>query len=57
MTEKFNPAPKDKHAEDPKQAQKSDREMHDKLDKALKDIPSIRSRKQRPTGAVKTGCG
>jgi hypothetical protein len=23
MTEKFNPAPKDKHAEDPKQAQKS----------------------------------
>ena len=26
MTEKFNPAPKDKHAEDPKQAQKSDQE-------------------------------
>jgi hypothetical protein len=24
MAEKFNPAPKDKHAEDPKQAQKSD---------------------------------
>src|SRR6478736_2619019 len=35
MTEKFNPAPKDKHAEDPKQAQKSDKEMHDKLDKGL----------------------
>ena len=27
MTEKFDPAPKDKHAEDPKQAQKSDKEM------------------------------
>ena len=37
MTEKFNPAPKDKHAEDPKQAQKSDKEMHDKLDKGLED--------------------
>ena len=36
MTEKFNPAPKDKHAEDPKQAQKSDKEMHDKLDKGLR---------------------
>ena len=31
------PAPKDKHAEDPKQAQKSDKEMHDKLDKGLED--------------------
>jgi hypothetical protein len=37
MTEKFNPAPIDKHAEDPKQAQKSDKEMHDKLDKGLED--------------------
>ena len=37
MTEKFNPAPKDKHAEDPRQAQKSDKEMHDKLDKGLED--------------------
>jgi hypothetical protein len=37
MTEKFNPAPKDKYAEDPKQAQKSDKEMHDKLDKGLED--------------------
>ena len=35
MKEKFDPAPKDKHAEDPKQAQKSDKEMHDKLDKGL----------------------
>jgi hypothetical protein len=37
MTEKFNPAPKDRHAEDPKQARKSDKEMHDKLDKGLED--------------------
>ena len=37
MTEKFNPAAKDKHAEDPKQAQKSDKEMHDKLGKGLED--------------------
>jgi hypothetical protein len=37
MKEKFDPAPKDKHAEDPKQAQKSDKEMHDKLDKGLED--------------------
>ena len=35
MAEKFNPAPKDKHAEDPKQAQKSDKEIHDRLDKGL----------------------
>ena len=30
MTEKFNPVAKDKHAEDPKQAQKYNKEMHDK---------------------------
>jgi hypothetical protein len=35
MAEKFNPAPADKHAADPKQAQKSDKEMHEKLDKGL----------------------
>jgi hypothetical protein len=35
MAEKFNPAPKDKHAADPKKAQKADKEMHDKLDKGL----------------------
>jgi hypothetical protein len=29
------PAPKDKHAADPKQAQKADKEMHDKLNKGL----------------------
>jgi hypothetical protein len=35
MADKFDPAPNDKHAEDPKQAQKADKEMHDKLDKGL----------------------
>ena len=32
---KFNPAPPDKHADDPKQARKADKEMHDALDKGL----------------------
>ncbi|HEY8671801.1 MAG TPA: hypothetical protein VIL63_13230 [Terriglobales bacterium] len=35
MTEKFDPAPTDKHAADPKQAQKADKEMRSKLDKGL----------------------
>jgi hypothetical protein len=35
MAEKFNPAPQDKHAADPKKAQKADKEMHDKLDRGL----------------------
>jgi hypothetical protein len=37
MAEKFNPAPADKHAADPKQAQKADTDMHDKLHKGLED--------------------
>jgi hypothetical protein len=37
MAKKFDPAPVDKHAADPKQAQKADKEMHDKLDKGLED--------------------
>ena len=37
MAEKFNPAPADKHAADPKQAQKADKDMHDKLHKGLED--------------------
>jgi hypothetical protein len=32
---KFDPAPTDKHADDPKKARKADKEMHDKLDKGL----------------------
>ena len=35
LAEKFDPAPHDKHAEDPKEAMKADREMHEKLEKGL----------------------
>jgi hypothetical protein len=35
MAEKFNPAPIDKHAADPKQAQKADKDIHSKLEKGL----------------------
>jgi hypothetical protein len=35
MSEKFNPAPVDKHADSPKQAIKSDKKSHDDLEKGL----------------------
>jgi hypothetical protein len=35
MTKKFDPAPVDKHAADPKAARKADQETHDKLEKGL----------------------
>ena len=34
---KFNPAAHDKHAEDPREAQKADREIHEKLEAGLDD--------------------
>jgi hypothetical protein len=37
MNDKFNPAPDDKHAEDPKQAARKDGEADRKLEKDLKD--------------------
>jgi hypothetical protein len=37
MTKKFNPAPTDKHAADPKEAAKADKATHDELQKGLKD--------------------
>jgi hypothetical protein len=37
MAEKFDPAPRDKHAEDPREAMLADREMHEKLEKGLVD--------------------
>jgi hypothetical protein len=37
MAEKFNPAPHDKHAEDPREARRLDRETTAKLDTGLKD--------------------
>jgi len=35
LAEKFDPAPHDKHADDPQAAMKADREMHEKLEKGL----------------------
>ena len=35
MSEKFNPAPTDRHAADPKQAVKSDKKLQSELDKGL----------------------
>jgi hypothetical protein len=35
MAEKFDPAPHDKHADDPREAQAADREMHEKLEAGL----------------------
>jgi hypothetical protein len=35
MADKFDPAPTDKHAADPRQAQNADKATHDKLEKGL----------------------
>ena len=37
MAEKFNPAPHDKHAADPRQAALADQEIHAKLEAGLVD--------------------
>jgi hypothetical protein len=37
MAEKFNPAPHDKHAVDPREAAKADAEMHARLEAGLID--------------------
>ena len=37
MAEKFNPAAHDKHADDPRDAAKADRDMHGKLEAGLVD--------------------
>ena len=37
MAEKFNPAPHDKHADDPAEALKADRDTHKKLEEGLMD--------------------
>ena len=37
MTEKFNPAAHDKHAADPREAARADRETHEKLEAGLVD--------------------
>ncbi len=53
MAEKFDPAPHDKHAENPREAAKADRDMHHKLEAGLVgQFSGIRSRKRRAAGAV-----
>jgi hypothetical protein len=37
MANKFNPAPRDKHAEDPRKAIAADRDVHAKLEAGLMD--------------------
>src|SRR5438552_3127562 len=37
MAEKFNPAPHDKHADDPREREAADQEMHAKLEAGLID--------------------
>ena len=37
MSDKFNPAPLDKHAVDPKEAAKADKATHNELQKGLKE--------------------
>ena len=37
MAEKFNPAAHDKHAADPREAARADREVHEKLEAGLVD--------------------
>lgn len=37
MAEKFNPAPRDRYAEDPKEAERADAEMHARLEAGLID--------------------
>jgi hypothetical protein len=37
MAKKFNPAPPDKHAEDPREAIAADRDVHAKLEAGLMD--------------------
>jgi hypothetical protein len=37
MAKKFDPAPHDKHAANPREAQQADREIHEKLEAGLMD--------------------
>jgi hypothetical protein len=37
MVQKFNPAPRDKLAEDPRKAARADREIHEKLEAGLEE--------------------
>ena len=53
MAEKFNPAPTDKHAADPKEAVKADKATHNELQKGVKDsFPGVRSSECSATRAI-----
>ena len=53
MAEKFNPAPHDKHADDPRKAALADREMHNKLEAGTgRQFSGIGSRQRGAAGAV-----
>jgi hypothetical protein len=49
MSKKFDPAPTDKHAADPRQAQKADKDTHDKLEKGLEGTFRRRIRRAAPS--------
>jgi hypothetical protein len=59
MSEKFNPAPVDKHAADPKQAVRADKDQHDKLEQGLEgtfpasDPVSVTQPKSAPSKPAK----
>lgn len=57
LAEKFDPAPHDKHAVDPQEALKADREIHAKLEKGLIDtfpasdpVSATQPAKSKPDG-------
>ena len=57
LTEKFNPAAHDKHADDPKEALRADRETHAKLEAGLVDtfpasdpVSATQPAKSKPDG-------
>jgi hypothetical protein len=53
MSDKFNPAPLDKHAADPKEAAKADKATHNELQKGLKEsFPASDPHQRNATGAV-----
>ena len=55
MIKKFNPAPTDKHAADPKEVAKVDNASRDQLQKGLKEqLPGFEPSECNSTGSLKT---
>ena len=55
MVEKFNPAPHDKHADDPREAERADRDIHAKFEAGPdRQLSGLRSGECRATGAIET---